>query len=69
MMDLKDVPDGRTVEGGLAVPLRGRLLLDCSLLNKGSAFPEPGMRHSCSSPTAGATTRRKRTSRIILNLA
>jgi malate dehydrogenase (oxaloacetate-decarboxylating) len=44
MMDLKDVPDGRTVEGGLAVPLRGRLLLDCSLLNKGSAFPEPERR-------------------------
>jgi malate dehydrogenase (oxaloacetate-decarboxylating) len=44
MMDLKEVPDDRTGERALAVPFRGRLLLDCSLLNKGSAFPEPERR-------------------------
>jgi malate dehydrogenase (oxaloacetate-decarboxylating) len=41
MMDLNEVADDRTGERALAVPFRGRLLLDCSLLNKGSAFPEP----------------------------
>jgi malate dehydrogenase (oxaloacetate-decarboxylating) len=40
MLDLTEVRDDRTGETALAVPLRGRLLLDCSLLNKGSAFPE-----------------------------
>jgi malate dehydrogenase (oxaloacetate-decarboxylating) len=40
MMDLKETPADRTGERALAVPLRGRSLLDCSLLNKGSAFPE-----------------------------
>jgi malate dehydrogenase (oxaloacetate-decarboxylating) len=44
MMDLKEVPDDRTGEMTLAVPLRGRMLLDCSLLNKGSAFPDPERR-------------------------
>jgi malate dehydrogenase (oxaloacetate-decarboxylating) len=40
MIDVKEVRDERTGETALEVPLRGRLLLDCSLLNKGSAFPE-----------------------------
>jgi malate dehydrogenase (oxaloacetate-decarboxylating) len=40
MIDLKEVLDERTGERALEVPLRGRLLLDCPLLNKGSAFPE-----------------------------
>src|SRR6516165_8390034 len=40
MIDVKEVPDERTGETALEVPLRGRLLLDCSLLNKGSAFSE-----------------------------
>jgi malate dehydrogenase (oxaloacetate-decarboxylating) len=40
MIDVKEVRDARTGEAALEVPLRGRLLLDCSLLNKGSAFSE-----------------------------
>jgi malate dehydrogenase (oxaloacetate-decarboxylating) len=44
MMDLKEVPDDRPGAKALAVPLRGRLLLDCSLLNKGSAFSGPERR-------------------------
>jgi malate dehydrogenase (oxaloacetate-decarboxylating) len=40
MMDLKEISDERTGERALAVSLRGRLLLGCSLLNKGSAFPD-----------------------------
>jgi malate dehydrogenase (oxaloacetate-decarboxylating) len=40
MIDVKEVRDERTGETALEVPLRGRLLLDCSLLNKGSAFSE-----------------------------
>jgi malate dehydrogenase (oxaloacetate-decarboxylating) len=40
MIDVKEVRDERTGETTLEVPLRGRLLLDCSLLNKGSAFSE-----------------------------
>jgi malate dehydrogenase (oxaloacetate-decarboxylating) len=44
MINLTEVPDDSTGQSALAVPLRGRLLLDCSLLNKGSAFPEPERR-------------------------
>jgi malate dehydrogenase (oxaloacetate-decarboxylating) len=40
MMDVKEVRDERMGETVLEVPLRGRQLLDCSLLNKGSAFSE-----------------------------
>jgi len=40
MIDVTEVVDDRTGETVLEVPLRGRLLLDCSLLNKGSAFSE-----------------------------
>src|SRR5579859_892202 len=40
MIDVKEVDDEHTGERILEVPLRGRQLLDCSLLNKGSAFPE-----------------------------
>jgi malate dehydrogenase (oxaloacetate-decarboxylating) len=40
MLDIREVRDDRTAEATLEVPLRGRPLLDCSLLNKGSAFPE-----------------------------
>lgn len=40
MIDLKEAFDTRTGEGIVEVPLRGRLLLDCSLLNKGSAFSD-----------------------------
>ena len=40
MIDVKEVLDERTGRTILEVPLRGRPLLDCSLLNKGSAFPE-----------------------------
>jgi len=40
MIDIKEVVDERTGETNLEVPLRGRLLLDCSLLNKSSAFSE-----------------------------
>jgi hypothetical protein len=40
MIDLKEVLDERTGEINLEVPFRGRLLLDCSLLNKSSAFSE-----------------------------
>jgi malate dehydrogenase (oxaloacetate-decarboxylating) len=40
MIGLKEVRDEHTGEVALEVPLRGRLLLDCSLLNKGSAFTE-----------------------------
>ena len=40
MIDVKEVHDERTGQTILEVPLRGRLLLDCSLLNKGSAFSE-----------------------------
>jgi malate dehydrogenase (oxaloacetate-decarboxylating) len=44
MLDIREVLDDRTGEATLEVPLRGRPLLDCSLLNKGSAFPEPERR-------------------------
>lgn len=40
MIDVTEVVDDRMGETVLEVPLRGRLLLDCSLLNKGSAFSE-----------------------------
>jgi malate dehydrogenase (oxaloacetate-decarboxylating) len=40
MIDLKEVRDDQTGEQIQEVPLQGRLLLDCSLLNKGSAFTE-----------------------------
>jgi len=40
MIDIKEVPDERTGETILEVPLCGRLLLDCSLLNKSSAFSQ-----------------------------
>ncbi|MBZ0159925.1 MAG: NAD-dependent malic enzyme, partial [bacterium] len=40
MIDVTEVIDDRTGETVLEVPLRSRLLLDCSLLNKGSAFSE-----------------------------
>ena len=40
MIDIKEVLDDRTGELTLRVPLHGRLLLDCSLLSKGSAFSE-----------------------------
>jgi malate dehydrogenase (oxaloacetate-decarboxylating) len=40
MIDVKEVRNEQTGERALEVPLFGRLLLDCSLLNKGSAFSE-----------------------------
>src|SRR6516162_9193471 len=40
MIEIKEVRDERTGQMAQEVPLRGRLLLDCSLLNKGSAFSE-----------------------------
>lgn len=40
MIDVTEVIDDRTGERVLEVPLQDRLLLDCSLLNKGSAFSE-----------------------------
>ena len=40
MIEVREVLDDRTGERALEVPLRGRLLLDCFLLNKGSAFSE-----------------------------
>jgi malate dehydrogenase (oxaloacetate-decarboxylating) len=38
MLELRQVYDERSGEVALEVPLRGRLLLDCPLLNKGSTF-------------------------------
>ena len=38
MLDLEEILDERTGQRALRVPLRGRALLDCALLNKGSAF-------------------------------
>jgi malate dehydrogenase (oxaloacetate-decarboxylating) len=38
MIDLKEIVNSDTGETALEVPLRGRSLLDCSLLNKSSAF-------------------------------
>lgn len=40
MIDIREVRDAATGEITLEIPLSGRQLLDCSLLNKGSAFPE-----------------------------
>jgi malate dehydrogenase (oxaloacetate-decarboxylating) len=40
MLDIREVTDEATAEVRLEVTLRGRALLDCSVLNKGSAFPE-----------------------------
>jgi malate dehydrogenase (oxaloacetate-decarboxylating) len=40
MIDIQEVLDERSGEAILEIPLRGRSLLDCSLLNKGSAFSE-----------------------------
>lgn len=40
MIDIHETGDQPTGQTALEVSLRGRLLLDCSLLNKGSAFPE-----------------------------
>lgn len=40
MIDFTEVLDDRTGEPTLETPLRGRLLLDCPILNKGSAFSE-----------------------------
>lgn len=40
MIDFKEVRDQTSREEVLEVRLKGRLLLDCSLLNKGSAFTE-----------------------------
>jgi malate dehydrogenase (oxaloacetate-decarboxylating) len=40
MIDVKEMVDEQTGRTTLEVPLRGRPLLDCSLLNKGSAFTE-----------------------------
>jgi malate dehydrogenase (oxaloacetate-decarboxylating) len=40
MIEFREVVDDSTGETILEVPLRGRMLLDCSLLNKGSAFSE-----------------------------
>ncbi|MFO0929509.1 MAG: NAD-dependent malic enzyme [Gemmataceae bacterium] len=40
MIDIRQVPDGPTGTVAVEVPLRGRLLLDCPVLNKGSAFPD-----------------------------
>jgi len=40
MIDVKETHDDRTGEPILEVPLQGRLLLECPLLNKGSAFSD-----------------------------
>jgi malate dehydrogenase (oxaloacetate-decarboxylating) len=40
MIDVQETRDDRSGEAILSVPLRGRLLLECALLNKGSAFSD-----------------------------
>ena len=40
MFEVRRVHDEQSAEVALEVPLRGRLLLDCPLLNKGSAFSD-----------------------------
>jgi malate dehydrogenase (oxaloacetate-decarboxylating) len=40
MIEVRQVRDEGGGEVALEVPLRGRLLLDCPLLNKGSAFSD-----------------------------